>query len=444
MPTRIDHSHHRANVPRFDVASLKARVPLSDLAGRMTKLKPASGGAKGLCPFHDEKTPSFFVDDAKGLWHCFGCGRGGDAVSLLLEAGADGFLDACGQLAEAGGVGSARSARTTATNADPHRSRVALARREWRSTRAVAGTPAERYLAARGLAGNAPGSLRYGMTPTNWDERTGAAGPRRPALIAAAQDVDGRITGIQRVFVDPDRRGFPFRPLRLSLGRIRGSALRLGPVREEIMLTGSVEDGLALMHMFVGATVWSSLGESNLAGVVLPPIVTSLILYGDADEPGRAAAARADGARGARGARVRTVSALRQGRERRMDRAQWVDPWLNTCRVHRRRSLGHIDGLRADCIETLKHKRGGEAASRNLVPDLRLGLHDPSSAKNLGKCRVGEALPLQLRLEKPLGALTAATPNGRHGKPSQPKIANTEIIVADPEINHVAAPVNRC
>ena len=306
MTTNVFIPHeYRAADGRIDVERLKARVGIADLAGELTTLKRVGVGRhKGLCPFHDENTPSFFVNEAKGVWHCFGCGRGGDAVSLLLEAGADGFLDACGRLAEAGGVGCARPARTTATDADAHRSRVALARREWRSARPLAGTPAERYLAARGLAGNAPGSLRYGTTPANWDERTGAAGPRRPALIAAAQDVDGRITGIQRVFVDPDRRGFPFRPLRLSLGRIRGSALRLGPAREEIMLTGSLEDGLALMRMFVGATVWASLGEANLAGVVLPPVVRSVILFGDADDPGRAAAGRARAAFEERGLHV--------------------------------------------------------------------------------------------------------------------------------------------
>ena len=305
MTTNVIIPHeYRAADGRIDVERLKARVGIADLAGELTTLKRVGVGRhKGLCPFHDENTPSFFVDADSGLWHCFGCGRGGDAVSLLLEAGADGFLDACGRLAEASGVGAPRTGRP-GRNADAHRARVALARREWRSAVAIPGTPAEHYLAARGLAGNVPGSLRFARTFSTWDERTDAPGPRRPALIAAAQDVDGRITGIQRVFVDPKRRGFPFRPLRLSLGRIRGSALRLGPVREEIMLTGSLEDGLALMRMFVGATVWASLGEANLAGVVLPPVVRSVIVFGDADDPGRAAAARARAAFEAHGLRA--------------------------------------------------------------------------------------------------------------------------------------------
>lgn len=290
---------------RIDVNGLKARVGLAELAGRLTELRRAGPGRKkGLCPFHDENTPSFFVDEAKGLWFCFGCSRGGDAIALLVEAGADGFIDACGQLADAGGATASHRVEPSRGGSDEHRFRVSLARQEWRSAGPVARTPAEGYLAARGLAGNVPGSLRYGTTFASWNESTGAPGRRRPALLAAAQDVDGRITGIQRIFIDPKRRGYPFRPLRLSLGRIRGSALRLGPAREEIMLCGSGEDGLALTRMFVGATVWASLGEANLASIVLPPIVRSVILFGDADKPGRAATARAREAHEARGLRV--------------------------------------------------------------------------------------------------------------------------------------------
>lgn len=83
---------------------------------------------------------------------------------------------------------------------------------------------------------------------------TGTLGRRRPAVIAAVQDVAGSSTDIQRIFVDPHRPGWSFKPLRLSLGRIKGSALRLGPVRDTIMLAASGEDGLALRQMFVGAS----------------------------------------------------------------------------------------------------------------------------------------------------------------------------------------------
>lgn len=300
MTTGVIAQDHRTADGRIDVGKLKARIGLADLAGRLTKLKRVGSGWRGLCPFHNEKTPSFCVSDKAGLWHCFGCGRGGDAIGLLIEAGADGFLDACGQLAEAGGVATAPHMRVPSGSCDVRRIKIALARQEWRSSGAVAGTPAEAYLAARGLAGNVPGSLRFGRTPRVWDEDTRLPGPRHPALIAAAQDVSGRITGVQRIFVDPTRSSYPFRPLRLSLGRIRGSALRLGPARDTVMLAGSVEDGLALMKMFVGASVWCSLGEANLQNVVFPPVVRRVILCGDADDPGRAAIARAGAAHQAR------------------------------------------------------------------------------------------------------------------------------------------------
>ncbi len=109
------------------------------------------------------------------------------------------------------------------------------------------------YLRVRGLDGIVPGSVRYSQVPAHWGPETRTLGRRRPAIIAAVQDVAGSSTDIQRIFVDPHRPGWSFKPLRLSLGRIKGSALRLGPVRDTIMLAASGEDGLALRQMFVGA-----------------------------------------------------------------------------------------------------------------------------------------------------------------------------------------------
>lgn len=56
-----------------------------DVIGARVRLKKSGNGMKGLCPFHAEKTPSFTVNPAKGLWHCFGCGAGGDAIEFLMR-----------------------------------------------------------------------------------------------------------------------------------------------------------------------------------------------------------------------------------------------------------------------------------------------------------------------------------------------------------------------
>src|SRR5690606_9716720 len=63
-----------------DIAAVRERAKIEDIVGEYVTLRGAGGGSlKGLCPFHDEKTPSFHVTPARGLWHCFGaCGEGGD------------------------------------------------------------------------------------------------------------------------------------------------------------------------------------------------------------------------------------------------------------------------------------------------------------------------------------------------------------------------------
>ena len=68
-----------------DIASLKARVKISDVISGYVKLQGYGGEHKGLCPFHNEKTPSFTVSDDKGFYQCFGCGAHGDHLDFLME-----------------------------------------------------------------------------------------------------------------------------------------------------------------------------------------------------------------------------------------------------------------------------------------------------------------------------------------------------------------------
>src|SRR3989338_507804 len=70
---------------------IRRRIDVADLIGDSLELKPAGGGSmKAICPFHTEKTPSFYVSKEKQSWHCFGCGKGGDIVAFVMEMeGAD-------------------------------------------------------------------------------------------------------------------------------------------------------------------------------------------------------------------------------------------------------------------------------------------------------------------------------------------------------------------
>ncbi|WP_380167733.1 DNA primase [Jannaschia sp. R86511] len=83
-----------------DVATVKERVHLDELVGDHVALRRAgSGSLKGLCPFHDEKTPSFQVRPQVGLWHCFGCDEGGDAIAFVMKIDHLDFADAVERLA---------------------------------------------------------------------------------------------------------------------------------------------------------------------------------------------------------------------------------------------------------------------------------------------------------------------------------------------------------
>ncbi len=83
-----------------DVAAVKERIHLDELVGDHVALRRAgSGSLKGLCPFHDEKTPSFQVRPQVGLWHCFGCDEGGDAIAFVMKIDHLDFADAVERLA---------------------------------------------------------------------------------------------------------------------------------------------------------------------------------------------------------------------------------------------------------------------------------------------------------------------------------------------------------
>nr|WP_278459688.1 DNA primase [Thermobifida fusca]PZN60719.1 MAG: DNA primase [Thermobifida fusca] len=88
-----------------DVALVRERSPIADVVGEYLQLRNAGGGSlKGLCPFHDEKTPSFNVTPARNLWYCFGCGEGGDVISFIQKIEHLSFVEAVEHLARAAGI----------------------------------------------------------------------------------------------------------------------------------------------------------------------------------------------------------------------------------------------------------------------------------------------------------------------------------------------------
>ena len=87
-----------------DLEEIKSKIDIVDFIGRSIELKKSGMNYKGICPFHGEKTPSFMVSADKQIWHCFGCGRGGDIFKFVMEKEGFGFVEALKMLAETAGV----------------------------------------------------------------------------------------------------------------------------------------------------------------------------------------------------------------------------------------------------------------------------------------------------------------------------------------------------
>jgi DNA primase len=89
--------------PQF-LDELRARTLLSTLIGRTVKVTKAGREFKACCPFHNEKTPSFTINDEKGFYHCFGCGAHGDAIRWMTDQRGLPFMDAVKELASVAGM----------------------------------------------------------------------------------------------------------------------------------------------------------------------------------------------------------------------------------------------------------------------------------------------------------------------------------------------------
>ena len=87
------------SIPQSFLQELLARIDVVDVVGRYVQLKKGGANFMGLCPFHGEKSPSFSVSPAKQFYHCFGCGKNGNAISFLMEHTGMGFVEAVHDLA---------------------------------------------------------------------------------------------------------------------------------------------------------------------------------------------------------------------------------------------------------------------------------------------------------------------------------------------------------
>ncbi|MGH3663604.1 MAG: DNA primase [Micromonosporaceae bacterium] len=165
-----------------DVALVRERTVIADVISEHVTLKPAgAGNLKGLCPFHDEKTPSFNVSTARNVYYCHGCGVGGDAISFLMQVDHLSFAEAIERLAIKAGV-TLRYEETPGGGSGPARKPGLRQRLHAAHQEAVAfyadqltqpqARIARQFLDSRGFARAAAEAYHCGFAPDAWDQLT--------------------------------------------------------------------------------------------------------------------------------------------------------------------------------------------------------------------------------------------------------------------------------
>jgi len=175
MPTDLD-------INDSVLAQLRSAADIVEVIGDHTRLKKAGRSWKGLCPFHNERTPSFTVDRDKGLYHCFGCGAGGDVIHFVRQIDRLEFPEAVEALAGRFGVAIPRRERRGPR--DDRRERlldaVSAAQRFYAERLARPDNAAAKYLEGRGVAPEIWKEFGLGHAPDAWESISKALGGAYP------------------------------------------------------------------------------------------------------------------------------------------------------------------------------------------------------------------------------------------------------------------------
>ena len=227
---------------------VREAVDMVQLVGQKTDLRRVGTRWSGLCPFHDERTPSFSVNPEEKLYYCFGCGEGGDAFKFVQQTEALDFQEAVELLAEQSGVRVEREADDPRAE-ERRRRRERLHSLLERASRfyssylreSTEAAPAREYLASRGLSDEVLAEFRVGYSPSAWDRMIMGArqsGFSEEELVAAGLAQRGKNGGLYDRF-----RGRIMFPLADSRGKVLGfGARQMGEGRGPKYLNTSEND----------------------------------------------------------------------------------------------------------------------------------------------------------------------------------------------------------
>jgi DNA primase len=308
---------------------LRARVTLSSVVMRTTKLQKAGREWKACCPFHNEKTPSFTVSDEKGFYHCFGCGAHGDVIRWMTDQRGLAFMDAVKELAAEAGMEVPRPDPREAEQAERRAGLhdVMASAQEWFRNNLLSdeGRKAREYLASRGLDGHTIDRFGFGYAPDDRNAlKKALAQYEEPMLIEAGlriavedkqpydrfrgrlmlpiQDARGRIIAFGGRILDKDKTdapkylNSPDTPL-FDKGRTLYNLHRAGPASrkvDRIIVVEGYMDVIALAAAGIEeavAPMGTALTERQIE--LLWRLVEVPVLCFDGDAAGQRAAMRA-------------------------------------------------------------------------------------------------------------------------------------------------------
>ena len=212
-------------IPQDFIDNLVSQADIAEVVGSRVALTRAGREHKGLCPFHGEKTPSFYVSPDKGFYHCFGCGAHGTALGFLMEHDHLGFVEAVEALASMVGMEVPREAGNEKLQGSERVIELLRRAAEFYQHALRDAEPAKAYLKNRGIDGTTARDYGLGYAPDAWDSLGDALGrdPETETLLQAAGLIvrrdDGRYYDRFR-----DRVMFPIRDAR---GRVIGFGARI-------------------------------------------------------------------------------------------------------------------------------------------------------------------------------------------------------------------------
>ncbi|OGK86013.1 MAG: DNA primase [Candidatus Rokubacteria bacterium GWC2_70_24] len=308
---------------------IRSRVDMVEMVGQFVNLKRAGENWKGLCPFHTEKTPSFTVHPKKGIFHCFGCGAGGDAFGFLMRQDRLAFPEAVRLLAQRAGVELPSERRPEAADGKIEALRQIMARAAEFYAEALwapGGDKARRYLEGRGVDPEVARRFGLGYAPEGWDHllafmrgqsvaeeglaQAGLVLPRqtgsgfydrfRGRLLFTIRDGQGRVVAFGGRALGPEEPKYlnsPETPLYVKGQILYALDLAKGAMRERnraIVVEGYLDCLMAHQHGFTEtvAALGTAFTQAQLA--LLQRSADEIVAVFDADAAGQKAAARID------------------------------------------------------------------------------------------------------------------------------------------------------